>query len=268
MGRRGGGGAGYITGKSHFPPPQKQKLMSLFEDLKLTIAEPVVDPAWLSILKVPDHVQYTNKFIMRGWRRRPAEILQKIPKDRRRKRCRIVPEDMPVKRICKSTHKTIGPTANCNQVPTNTEDTQQHIVNALSLMLPMDARMNIFGFWHAVVLVGVFYRHENLCWILLSRINQRLYITSHFIADSLHLFKQARSIMQVAPRQENKKWTRQGVNDALCIFPNQEAASPERPWPSKTASRSQRASERQDTSCGHSPDATRHPLGLRHSRVT
>jgi hypothetical protein len=102
-------------------------------------------------------------------------------------------------------------------------DVQPCLINALAGILPLEAKINIFGFWHSIILVGCFYRHDNLCWLLLNRLNHRLYITPHFLADALHLFKRVRSSMQLIDKQKNKIWTRQGVNDAMCIFPTANA---------------------------------------------
>jgi hypothetical protein len=179
---------------------------------------PRKNTGWGEILSIPTVVEYTAKFVIQGWRRKSTDVFKKIPHGRKRKRRRSDSTDRPIKRVWSSGHKTIGPRRIVIEMPTSMDDAQQVLVNALVGMLPMDAKMNIFGFWHSVVLVGVFYRHENLCWVLLNRLNHRLYITSHFVADSLHLFKEVRGIMQLTDKQNKKKWTRQGVNDAMCIF--------------------------------------------------
>jgi len=181
------------------------------------------DKAWISILSTPDNPSFSQKFVIRGWRRKSTQIVKKLPHGRKRKRRRINISDKPTKRSKPRVHFTTGPTEIVVHVPTHMDQGQQAVVNALAGLLPIDAKMNIFGFYHSVILVGVFYRHENLCWIVLNRLNNRLYITSHFMADALHLFKQVRPMMQLTEKQKSKKWTRQGVNDALCLFKSLEA---------------------------------------------
>ena len=176
---------------------------------------------WVAILN-SCAAPFTDKFISKGNRRKqPAQAAPRAFLFRKQKRRRLNADDQLFPKLRET--QTIGPTAACILLPSSVNDVQQAVVNALAGILPIEAKINMFGFWHSVILVGCFYRHENLCWVLLNRFNHRLYITSHFVADALHLFKEMRSLMQMDARQRDKKWTRQGVNDALCLFSNSEA---------------------------------------------
>jgi len=99
------------------------------------------------------------------------------------------------------------------------------IVSALATMLPLDAKLSVFGFMLPVVIVGVLYRNGSLCWLFVNRINAKLYLSAHFVADALHLYNVLRlgSHIQIPEHHKTRKWTRQGVNDVLCIYENLEA---------------------------------------------
>lgn len=182
---------------------------------------------WSAVLTSSD-APFTDKFVSKGARRKHTDLrvitsplLKHVRLFRKQKRRRLNGDDPSLPKVHST--QTIGPVSVTVSLPITVNDVQQAVVNALAGMLPIESKINIFGFWHSVILVGCFYRHENLCWVLLNRFNHRLYITSHFIADSLHLFKELRSVMQMGDKQRGKKWTRQGVNDALCIFSNSDA---------------------------------------------
>jgi len=105
------------------------------------------------------------------------------------------------------------------RLPVTVDDMQQCIVDAIAVILPIDARVMIFGMWHAVVLVGVLYRHDNLCWVMLNRSNYKLYLVNHFVSDGIHLFESLRYDIQNLPTtQSQKMWCRQGVPEVLCLF--------------------------------------------------
>jgi hypothetical protein len=113
--------------------------------------------------------------------------------------------------------KTIAPTVAGIAIPEVIDDVKQCVVNALAMILPVDARVMVFGFWHAIVLVGVFYRHNNLCWIVLNRVNQKLYLLCHLVADAIHLCEGMRKTLQPSA-QLARKWNRQGVPEVTCLF--------------------------------------------------
>ena len=171
---------------------------------------------WSELLRPPDSQRCSNKFMVKGLRRKTSEIEPILfHSSRKTTQRRLNPSDPPAKRTTQAL--TVEPTQTLVEYPTSVDDAQQKIVNALSGILPLDAKMNIFGFWHSVVLVGVFYRHDSLCWILLNRLNHRLYITAHFLADSLHLFQEIRGNMRLDAAHRDKKWTRQGVKDRKSV---------------------------------------------------
>lgn len=114
--------------------------------------------------------------------------------------------------------KTIAPKYSQIRIPSSMEDVQQCIVDALSLILPIDAKVTIFGFNYSVILVGVLYRHDNLSWIMLNRANMKLYIVCHFVSDGIHLFESVRSKLNQPLLQTEKICNRQGVPEILLLF--------------------------------------------------
>jgi hypothetical protein len=114
--------------------------------------------------------------------------------------------------------KTIAPKSSQIRIPSSMDDVQQCIVDALSMILPIDAKITIFGFNYSVILVGVLYRHDNLSWIMLNRANMKLYIVCHFVSDGIHLFESVRSKLNQPLRQTEKIWNRQGVPEILLLF--------------------------------------------------
>lgn len=176
------------------------------------------DNIWADILAMPTKAVYTKKFVIKGNRNKTK--IPEMPKNKTRKRRRTARSTIKPNR---RTQRTTGPTKMSIELSSSIEDARQTVVNALSCILPLDVKMNIFGFWHSVILVGVFYRHDNLCWLMLSRVNLKLYLSSHFVADSLHLFRGLRKYLKLPQTHRDKKWTRQGVNDIMCFSKTIEA---------------------------------------------
>jgi len=114
--------------------------------------------------------------------------------------------------------KTIATTSSRIRIPSSIDEAQQCIVDALSLILPIDAKVTIFGFNYSVILVGVLYRHDNLSWIMLNRANLKLYLVCHFVSDGIHLFESMRSKLNQPLKQTDKIWSRQGVPEILLLF--------------------------------------------------
>jgi len=61
------------------------------------------------------------------------------------------------------------------------------------------------------VLLSVVYRYSNLSWVMMSRINFRIYVSCHWAQDCMHL-------LQVLQSPQEKKWCRQGFNQTCCIY--------------------------------------------------
>jgi len=177
---------------------------------------------WMPILEMPPDPVYTSKFVIKGQRcAMKTTVTSHTDKKQIRKRRRKDSTEKIHKPLAAKV--TLGPQCIQVQSADSIEDACQKVVNALAGILPLDVKMNVFGFWHSVILVAVFYRHDNLCWVLLNRINYKLYITAHFVADSLHLFTTVRQHMQLSKEHKMKKWTRQGVSDVMCFFKTAEA---------------------------------------------
>jgi hypothetical protein len=173
---------------------------------------------WVDIISVPATPVFSPKFVIKGKRGGAnSEFPGSSTGNPRKRRFR---ETLGM--VLSST-VTIGATSVKIEQATCTKDACQKVVNALSGILPLDVKMNIFGFWHSVILVAVFYRHSNLCWVLLNRVNHKLYLSSHFVADSLHLFMAVRKNLKLTLNHQMKKWTRQGVSDIMCFFKNIES---------------------------------------------
>lgn len=108
----------------------------------------------------------------------------------------------------------VGPTEVKNQIPKDISECTQCIINAMSQILPLDVYVNLFGYAHKMILVGVLYKHNNLCWIILNRANFKLYIASHFVTDALHLFIKNRKQLGFSSDQ---KFNRQGINETISM---------------------------------------------------
>jgi hypothetical protein len=188
-------------------------------DWELTPIYTIFQKAWIDILQMPPAPEYTSKFVMKG--RRSAIQNSEIPAIKHRKRRRKDSIEKFLRPI--GANMTLGPVIVQVQLANSVDDACQRVVDALAGILPLDVKMNIFGFWHSVILVAVFYRHDNLCWVLLNRANYNLYISAHFVADSLHLFTAVRHHLQLSEGHKIKKWTRQGVSDIMCFFKNIDA---------------------------------------------
>lgn len=119
-----------------------------------------------------------------------------------------------------STQAIVAPYCIQIQCPYNFSQCCQSVVNALAGILPLDIRINLFGFAHSMILVGVLYKHQNLCWIVLNRMNYKLYIASHFVADALHLFAKHRNRLQFP---NDRKWHRQGINEIMTLTTDYES---------------------------------------------
>ena len=108
----------------------------------------------------------------------------------------------------------VGPTGIGVCLPLYFSEAYRAVLNALAGILPLDIKVNLFGFAHAMILVAVCYKHDNLCWILLNRMNYKFYIASHFVADALHLFGKNRQRLQFP---DDRKWHRQGINEIMTL---------------------------------------------------
>jgi hypothetical protein len=91
---------------------------------------------------------------------------------------------------------------------------QQAAINKFSQMLPIDVHLHLFGFAHKMILLAALYKHNNLTWLLLNRVNNKIYLASHFAADALHLFKQKREAVGL---KSCKKFHRQGINEIISL---------------------------------------------------
>lgn len=136
---------------------------------------------------------------------RPEEPV-KDTKERRRKR------RAPLRSTVKLPG-TLGSTACQVQEPLGLHDMGVCILNALATRLPVRAICTIFGQKVPIELLGVVYRNHNLVWIIRSRLNDVLYLSSHFLADTIHIFEVCRARM---PNPELKH-NRQSFNNATRV---------------------------------------------------
>jgi hypothetical protein len=100
-------------------------------------------------------------------------------------------------------------------IPQHPSQNCQAVLNAFAAILPIQGRLRLFGQLHDVVLVAALYRRQNLCFVLAY--GMRLFLSSHFVSDGLHLFGTWRSLLHYP---DNKKWQRQGVNEILQVQRN------------------------------------------------
>jgi hypothetical protein len=96
----------------------------------------------------------------------------------------------------------------------------RYVLNTMVKILPVDARINLFGYWHSIIVCGVFYKADNLTWIFLNRNNLKFYVSCHLVTDAVSLFNRYKHVFP-DPDRADKKWNRQGVNDVVCLFQNQ-----------------------------------------------
>ena len=179
---------------------------------------------WKQILTQPHKPRFLQTFRVKGIRRLTVERRNKTgmpvatltaPPTRVRKQRRYF-GDSRVRKVGK--HKTVGPLELAVTPPLELSDCQRSVVHAMSNILPIEARVNMFGLWHAVVLIGVCYRYANLTWILLNRANHEIYLSCHLLGDSLHLFEMLRPSMCLEESQRQTKWNRQGFNSVTCVY--------------------------------------------------
>jgi hypothetical protein len=192
-----------------------------------------IDP-WAILLTHPTNRACDRRFVVKGKRKRNrkrsdlvgitglyAFKSMKTEKKTNKRKTRRTRSVVLYRKLPGFERKTIGTSTVALQCPDNLLMIQECVVNTLSTILPVEGRANIFGSWHAIILVGVFYRYGNLTWIILNRANCELYISSHFVADAVHLFKMIRGNLNLEERQKKCKWHRQGFNDIGCIYRTQ-----------------------------------------------
>lgn len=208
----------------------KKPLYMSWLDLIPTHDPPSCANSWTRLLARPRNPIFNRGFVIKGKRKhsRSRDVLglrgSKSIKKEKTGRIRKVRRARGVTRLRKLpgvSFKTIGASAAIRQCPVSLFTFQQCVVNTLSEILPIEGRTNIFGSWHAIILVGVFYRYGNLTWIVLNRANCRLYTSAHFIADAIHLFQMMRGDLRLEESQRRRKWHRQGFNDVTCIYKTQ-----------------------------------------------
>jgi hypothetical protein len=179
-------------------------MSSLLNAFELGCAWLFQSQEWFKLLRIPS----TISNVQRPKSAKAPIILEPKEKPERKRRRKNEPD------VVMCFPSIIAPSPITNLIPEAPESLACGIVNALSLMLPMDAQLNMFGFLHSVVLVSVMYKYQNLSWIVLNRVNFELYVASHFIADASHLFAKNREKLDVLSK---KKWQRQGLNEILCL---------------------------------------------------
>lgn len=119
------------------------------------------------------------------------------------------------KRIKVAFLRTIAPDRAEVRIPDTINETQRCIVNAIASVLPLDARIMVFGFWHSVILVGAFYLRSNLTFLVLSRTNRKLYLASHFIADGIHLLESVGHLVDLPSDRKTTGWQRKPAAQAI-----------------------------------------------------
>lgn len=108
---------------------------------------------------------------------------------------------------------TLGNTTQEVKEPVRLHDMGVCILNAIATRLPLPATCGIFGQKIPIELIGVLFRNHNLVWIIRCKLNDCLYLSSHFLADVVHLFEVCRARM---PSPEVKH-NRQSFNNATKV---------------------------------------------------
>ena len=108
-------------------------------------------------------------------------------------------------------HATVYPTMAEWKVPTRDDEipfTPQFVVNALSLIFPLDGRVLVHRHWFPVLLLSCFYRRGKLTFIILNRANNCIYNASKFVNNLGH----------VMFRLCDVHGSRQSVTETLTIY--------------------------------------------------
>ena len=101
------------------------------------------------------------------------------------------------------------------RMPQTITDAPLCIVNAISTVLPIAARVCVFGHNIPIYLCGVMYRHKKLTWVIQNMYNDTFYLSCHFLADLTHLCECLRNEMAF---ECLKKYNRQSFNAATRIY--------------------------------------------------
>ena len=140
---------------------------------------PLVEAKVYRLLTLVDPtLQYTQavKFKRKRQKKQPTTTMLPQPR-RKRRRAKVKAFDLTV---VTSIHMTM--------VPRTIDDAPQAIINAISSKLPCQASIVIYGITIPIKLMGVFYKQNQLTWIIENVRNHKIYHGSHFIADLIHLF--------------------------------------------------------------------------------
>jgi len=116
----------------------------------------------------------------------------------------------------------ITPTNIEYKIPQTIQDMPQCVINCFSTMVPVDIRIKLFGYWHSMIIVSMFYRSRNLTMFMIKRgVWDKVFMSSHCIADATHMFENMRHIIKWDhPKHHTRKWRRQSLSNTLAIYRN------------------------------------------------
>ena len=116
----------------------------------------------------------------------------------------------------------ISPTCRQWSIPQTVEAMPQTVINALAMTTPIDVRLKIFGYWHSMIVVSIFYRARNLSMLMIKRgVWDRVFLSSHCVIDALHIFEHNRYTVQWDHENHIRhKWVRQSFPNIVKVYNN------------------------------------------------
>lgn len=75
------------------------------------------------------------------------------------------------------------------RVPQSHYEARQCMVNAIATVLPIEGEIDVLGLRCPVIVLGAVYIGTQLNWIVMSRVNHRLYLNKHLVQDAEHLYE-------------------------------------------------------------------------------
>jgi hypothetical protein len=169
-------------------------------------------PQWHRVLMQPKSSPTPQQ--VASSKRRVQRVATTLPLDKRRKR-RRVDYSLPLPEFART--PIMFSAALRIVIPSTNTQVFSSLCNAFACILPLDIQLKLFGYWHSVVLISVFYRFQNLCWLVLCRLNMRIYVISHFVGDAIHMFAAFRDQLGF---DKGPKRDRQGINEVMFLAPS------------------------------------------------
>lgn len=115
------------------------------------------------------------------------------------------------------------------KVPNTSYEARQCMVNALATVLPLEGEISVLGVRCPVIVVGAIYISTQLNWIVLSRLNHRLYLNKHMVQDAEHLYESM--LISGDEKRANVFKRSHKPHKNLKFYPSVEARLRDEPYP-------------------------------------